>query len=746
MRNGRAWWPWLAVLAALAGVLGLGVWTLASLSGKDGLQTSANRAQLTGGFVLAAAAPLILALRWARHRSRELSVHVVPGLDALSRAKDLLAELVAEQWKDEARRRSLDDPDPIPVRWRTPAPGTHTAAIMDHPDLIDPTATSESGVWWTASSADIAALADRFRRTRRSRLVILGGPGAGKTTLALQLLLHLLSTRHRHQDEPVPVLLPVAGWDTEQYPRLHDWLADRLIRDYPALRSPDLGDKVARALTARGHILPVLDGLDELPPAAQATVISALNWSLGGDDQLILTSRTIEFTAAVTQAGDVVTSAAVLEPRPLSPVDAADYLTRWLPPSPGSGWQLILAGLRSTPPADQTPPGPAASGPYAALAAIAATPLGLWLLRSVYSAPRADPSELTDTDRFPDSATLRAHLFDQLIPALIATRPPSDSLAEPFRPRQHHDPAQVRRRLGYLASYLTRQPATADGDRGTRDFAWWQLATTTRTILRATALTLTLLITVMAGLAAGLMFGPAGGLGIGVLYGAVAWPMVGHAARSWARDTPGHTDLRIRQRSAELARKLALGIGGVLGPAAVLGPVYGLVARYVLGLTDWLTPVLVLILAAGIVGGIVRGFVDWAETPTQAHHAATPIGNWRADRTLSLVRISTNTLAGGIILGLTGGVTLGFAGGIAGGLAGLVVGFPGGLLSGHHRAWSAYLVATWRLAWAGLLPRQLMPFLDDCHRLGLLRAVGPLYQFRHAELHDHLAATYQPPT
>jgi hypothetical protein len=37
-----------------------------------------------------------------------------------------------------------------------------------------------------------------------------------------------------------------------------------------------------------------------------------------------------------------------------------------------------------------------------------------------------------------------------------------------------------------------------------------------------------------------------------------------------------------------------------------------------------------------------------------------------------------------------------------------------------------------------------MPFLDDAHRLGLLHAVGPVYQFRHAELHDHLAATYRP--
>ena len=117
------------------------------------------------------------------------------------------------------------------------------------------------------------------------------------------------------------------------------------------------------------------------------------------------------------------------------------------------------------------------------------------------------------------------------------------------------------------------------------------------------------------------------------------------------------------------------------------------------------------------------------------------MSSWRADRTLNLVRLSANTLAGGIIFGFTFGVAFGPADRLAG-LVGLATGFPGGLLSGHHRAWSACLIATWRLARAGRLPRRLMPFLDDCHRLGLLRAVGPIYQFRHAELQDHLAATY----
>jgi hypothetical protein len=77
--------------------------------------------------------------------------------------------------------------------------------------------------------------------------------------------------------------------------------------------------------------------------------------------------------------------------------------------------------------------------------------------------------------------------------------------------------------------------------------------------------------------------------------------------------------------------------------------------------------------------------------------------------------------------------------------SGLTLGLGAGLASGGHHAWMAYLIATCRLARAGRLPRALMPFLDDAHRLGLLRTVGPAYQFRHAELHDHLAATYDHP-
>lgn len=751
------WWAAIAGLAAVLALVGI------ALFSKDGLQTAANVAQVVGIPLLfpALLAPLLL---WRR---RAVAARAVTSAD-VAQAKDILAGLVAEQWRMEANLRSLDDPDPMPVRWRT----TRDKKMIDHPANLTPASGRLS-----ASSSDIAGLTAKFRAMRRRRLVVLGGPGTGKTTLAVQLLRDLLATRDQHPDEPVPVLMSVADWDTDVHPDLRDWLAVRLAQDYPALRAPDLGRDMPLTLSARGHILPVLDGLDEMPPPAQAAVITALNRSLG-DGQLILASRTTEYATATVAAGDVLTSALVIEPQPLTGAHAATYLKRCLPQEPGPAWQQILADLRAAP--SHRP------GPAAAIAETTATPLGLWLLRTVYITSRADPAPLMDPDRFPGPAALRAHLLDQLIPALIAARRPSDDPADPFRPRHSHHPDQARQWLSYLAHAMTHPPA---GSEPTRDFAWWRLAHITRSFTDSTRLALGLAAGLVAALVVGLLVAlvivagfavglanvawlvlwPALGLAFGLSFGLVVVLVVAFSSRTWSTEEPAFADLRLRGRGTVLVRtlvsRLAIALAVVLAVVPVFllvillmfwlvvmlvawlagwpdgGPEDGLAVMLAAGLADWLPFGLIIGLPIGLPIGLAVGLTKWVEVPARAERATTPVTSWRADRALHLVRIAVLGLVAGLAVGLAYGLTdVATAGMMSFGVSVLVA----GIAFGHHHAWLVYLMATYRLARAGHLPRKLMPFLEDAHRLGLLRAVGPHYQFRHAEFHDHLAGTYRP--
>nr|WP_062332444.1 NACHT domain-containing protein [Herbidospora sakaeratensis] len=732
-RHTLGWW------AGLAGVTGLLALTGSALRGTDGLQTAANVAQLAGVILVVPTLLVPLWLWWRRSTVRPAvtSAHV-------DHAKDVLAGLIEHQWNTEARMRSVDDPSPIPVRWRL----TRTSGVMDHPANLTPGLRRLS-----VHSDDIVAAARTFRRLRRRRLVILGDPGTGKTTLAIQLIRELLATRGAHPGEPVPVLMSVADWDTRNHPRLHQWLAVRLEHDYPALRAADLPAEMPAALATRGHVLPVLDGLDELSPPARQAVIVALNQSLADTDQLIVTSRTAEFSRAVEGAGDVLTSAMVIEPRALTPKTAAAYLERCLPPRPAAGWEEVLAVLRAT---------PAGHDAGRVLATIAGTALGLWLLRVVYIDDRADPAPLTEPGRFPDTARLKGHLLDRLIPALIATRTPGADPADPFLPHRRHDPHQARRWLTYLA----RTMAHPLNGTPTRDFAWWDLARRTRAFTAVSRLAIAGAVTVVVAsvVAAGLVvvYDPLFEITIviAITVGLVGGLAVGLLSGSWPLEEPGFANLRLHGRRSLLARRLAGAVSAGIAAGIVVGGGVGIIVGIRAGLdfgfeaalpaggVFGLLAALVVGAAAVVVFVLVAGFMGWVETPAAADRARAPMSSWQADRALNLVRIDAVVLGVGITFGGMGAaaglrdgpVTALVAGLVLGLVPAFSLGLVGGLVGGNHHAWPAYAAATCRLAWSGRLPRALMPFLDDAHRLGLLRAVGPFYQFRHADLQDHLAA------
>ncbi|MFD1546853.1 NACHT and WD40 repeat domain-containing protein [Nonomuraea guangzhouensis] len=638
-----------------------------------------------------------------------------------------LRKMVNNQWRNEATR--MLGLDPMPVRWN----------LRDEVRFIDgPRISGE--ITWSGSGDQIEGLADRFRASG-GRLVVLGGPGAGKTTLAIQLLRELLKSKNG----PVPVLLTMSGWDVKEYPFFEDWLVARLEQTYPALHT--YGGDMARRLVRDDKIVPVLDGLDEMPASSLPGALAALNRSLPVETQLVLTSRTAEYTAAAQALG----RAAVVEAEPMSAGAAADYLNGILGRTVRHpGWERLLDRLRD----DESTP----------LSETVSSPLGMWLLRTVYE-PAADPSRLLDPARFATAAELRAYLFDRLVPALIEARPPAEKdEADLFRPSRRYRPEQVTQWLGYLATLLDRTPAEAEAiplggkSIGVRDFAWWWLAgLTMRRPPPGPGVMLLVLVASVAwgGVLATLALDGftwwflAGGLGIIIMYREKS----GHSY--WTRDRPGYADLRIGRRIFSLLNKLLSAFSIASGIALASALAEGVVQAVVNLVTgDALTEGLVRAFVAAVVFGpamllvfMTDAVAEWAEIPVMDGQASTPLTSWRADRRLNLVRL----LAGGALGAIIGGVLIWATGGSVGETAvaitvAALAGMTYGLVSGRHHAWLVYELAAFRLARQGRLPRRLMAFLDDAHRLGLLRAVGPLYQFRHAEFHDHLAGRGAPAT
>lgn len=102
------------------------------------------------------------------------------------------------------------------------------------------------------------------------RLVVLGEPGYGKTSSALALIDRI----NRGQDR-VGELFPLGDWHTwaasHANPTIEAWLCDRLVDEYP-----DLDPRTAWAMVTQDRLLPVFDGLDEVPKNARKACRDAL--------------------------------------------------------------------------------------------------------------------------------------------------------------------------------------------------------------------------------------------------------------------------------------------------------------------------------------------------------------------------------------------------------------------------------------------------------------------------------------
>ena len=603
----------------------------------------------------------------------------------------------------------------MPVRWQVPGKARASMLGVSWRDVGSQDKPVNPSVL-KGSFEDIQELFFAGRLPSR-RLVVLGQAGAGKSMLAIRLARNLLSGRRA--GDRVPIVVTVATWQPRTETLL-DFASGQLIRDHPGLGSvvsatDGQQPTIAFGLAATGKLMLILDGLDEIPATLRADALRRIS-DLGSDAPLVVTSRTAEYELAVEELGRGLPRAAVVEVLPLTPGEIKKYLTEATAP-PASRWKPVFDHLAQHRTSD--------------LAKVMQTPLMIWLARTIYATRDSTPGEIVPLAVSGGPAAIENHLMSKLVSA--AFTPGEYSTAAAIRWNAESAEGWLR----FIAQHLKQEE--------TPDFAWWDLNRCAPRIVHGIvggvpiAIPIALVVGVVAGITknplAGLIDGVVAGSGVGLLAGLPG------GLSSWRKMAPSRVELHVRDNIGRLTTRLVLGLlfgfgfGALIGLPIIFlyGPAYGLLVA----------------LALGPAIGFALTLRQLFNVSSDVSTAVSPASILHDDMMSAIVQASMGGigLAVGAVIALLVIVRFGIATGIGIGVAyGLVYGITFGFGIRASRintpAFTTFMIARAWLAAHRRLPWSLMPFLEDAHKIGVLRQQGAVYQFRHATLQDYLA-TYE---
>ena len=573
----------------------------------------------------------------------------------------------------------------------------HGAELIDLGLAYRPHAVANHNVpgWQQTAAYDIplpvgTRIGDVFAAAQ-GQLLVMGEPGAGKTTLLLQLVSDLLARAEQDEQQPVPVVFSLAGWQNPK--SLAGWLVDELSNNYEVPR------KLGQFWLETNALLPLLDGLDEVDRerrAACADAINAFRQSHNGLS-LLVTARSQDYQALATRLN--LDKAIVLQPLTPDQIDA--YL---------AGRGSRLAGLRAALRTDAT------------LRELAQTPLMLSIMTLAYYRMPGDAAiALSSREEG------RKLLFDVYVERMARYRGGAQSYA----------PQETLRWLAWLARSLAQQNQTLFFLENMQP-NWLPRAAQRRFAdgVKFSAALLFLLVGLVAGGTAVPFYGWPGlgvGLGLGALLGLpplLTGRLLLNSRVNWYKiDT-----VETLGWSWPWAW-LGLGVGGLLGLALGLGVAWLARDAGTAGQVAWPLLLAAFAGASQVVENALRaGEVKLRTTPGQglarSRRTGWLVGGLSALGTavLMLLLLAAAALAG---VPVNWGANLPW---LAGGA--LVVGLSGGLIYGglaalQHRRLRA------QLRRAGALPDGYVRFLDYAAERSLLRKVGGGYTFMHALLLDY---------